>query len=153
MAAAAFVQRLSVLFVRTSRETADHSRPFSGHCLPVRAPASLPVRAGRANGPERLRLEGRAADEVEKAQRLLRRVDTQLLVTTNWLVVRGTAPYSKNAALLSQYLPGYTVSLPGSIVGSIELFVAAFIVSHLLAGIYNAVARSRMRHATHWESS
>jgi len=77
----------------------------------------------------------------------------QLLVTTNWLVVRGTAPYSKNAALLSQYLPGYTVSFPGSIVGAIELFVAAFIVSHLLAGIYNAVARSRMRRATQWESS
>ena len=77
----------------------------------------------------------------------------QLLVTTNLLVVRGTAPYSKKAALLSQYLPGYTVSLPGSIVGAIELFVVAFLVSHLLAGIYNAVARSRMRRAAQLESS
>jgi hypothetical protein len=68
-------------------------------------------------------------------------------------VVRGTAPYSKNAALLSQYLPGYTVSLPGSIVGAIELFIVAFIVSHLLAGIYNAVARSRMRRSTQWGNS
>jgi len=71
----------------------------------------------------------------------------QLLVTTNWLVVRGTAPYSSNAALLSQYLPGYTVSVSGSIVGAIELFAAAFVASHVLAGIYNAVARMRMRRA------
>ncbi len=69
----------------------------------------------------------------------------QLLVTTNWLVVRGTAPYSNNAALLSQYLPGYTVSFPGSVVGALELFAAAFVVSHVLAGIYNAVARLRMQ--------
>ena len=70
---------------------------------------------------------------------------TQLLVTTNWLVIRGTAPYSNNAALLGQYLPGYSVSFAGSIVGAIELFAASFVVSHLLAGIYNAVARARMR--------
>ena len=48
----------------------------------------------------------------------------QLFVTTNWLVLRGTAPYSKNAALLSQYLPGYTVSFAGSLVGALELFAA-----------------------------
>ncbi len=67
----------------------------------------------------------------------------QLLVTTNWLVLRGTAPYSKNAALLSQYLPGYTVSFAGSIIGACELFVAAFLLSHVLANIYNFVARFR----------
>lgn len=72
----------------------------------------------------------------------------QLLITTNWLVLRGTAPYSNNAALLSQYLPGYTVSFSGSIVGAIELFAAAFVTSHVLAGIYNTVARKRMRQVT-----
>jgi hypothetical protein len=68
----------------------------------------------------------------------------QLLITTNWLVVRGTAPYSSNAALLGQYLPGYTVSFAGSLVGAIELFAVAFIASHVLAGIYNVVARARI---------
>lgn len=68
----------------------------------------------------------------------------QLLLTTNWLVVRGTAPYSHNAALLGHYLPGYTVSFWGSIVGALELFAVAFAVSHVLAGIYNFVARLRM---------
>ncbi len=73
----------------------------------------------------------------------------QLLLTTNWLVVRGTAPYSNNAALLGQYLPGYTVSFWGSIVGALELFAVAFVVSHVLAGIYNFVARLR---TTRWRT-
>ncbi len=67
----------------------------------------------------------------------------QLLLTTNWLVIRGTAPYSKNAALLGHYLPGYTVSLEGSLIGAAELFVTAFVASHVLAAIYNFVARMR----------
>lgn len=67
----------------------------------------------------------------------------QLLLTTNWLVARGTASESNNAALLSQYLPGYTVSFPGSIVGAVDLFLVAFIASHALAAIYNTVARLR----------
>lgn len=74
----------------------------------------------------------------------------QLLVTTNWLVLRGTAPYSKNAALLSQYLPGYTVSFAGSIIGAAQLFLAAFVLSHALAAIYNAVARARAQRTTQW---
>ena len=67
----------------------------------------------------------------------------QLLLTTNWLVARGTASESTNAALLSQYLPGYTVSFSGSIVGALELFAVAFVASHVLAGIYNTVTRLR----------
>jgi hypothetical protein len=72
----------------------------------------------------------------------------QLLLTTNWLVVRGTAPDSHNAALLSHYLPGYTVSFWGSIVGALELFAFAFAISHVLAGTYNFVARFRMQRGT-----
>ena len=67
----------------------------------------------------------------------------QLLLTTNWLVARGTASESNNAALLSQYLLGYTVSFSGSIVGALELFAVAFVASHVLAGIYNTVTRLR----------
>lgn len=67
----------------------------------------------------------------------------QLFVTTNWLVLRGTAPDSLNAALLSQYLPGFSVSFPGSLVGALQLFAVVFVLSHVLAGIYNFVARLR----------
>jgi hypothetical protein len=69
----------------------------------------------------------------------------QLLLTTNWLIVRGTAAQSPNAALLGQYLPGYTVSFAGSLVGAAELFGVAFVLSHVLAAIYNVVARARAR--------
>jgi len=69
----------------------------------------------------------------------------QLFVTTNWLVVRGTAASSPNAALLGQYLPGYTVSLAGSVVGAAGLFAIAFVLSHVFAVIYNVVARARAR--------
>jgi hypothetical protein len=69
----------------------------------------------------------------------------QLLASTNWLVLRGTAAYSENAALLAQYLPGYTVSFGGSIVGAVELMVAAFVGAHVLAAVYNFVARKRTR--------
>ncbi|HZA96610.1 MAG TPA: hypothetical protein VE421_10775 [Burkholderiaceae bacterium] len=69
----------------------------------------------------------------------------QLILTTNWLVLRGTAESSTNAALLGQYLPGYTVSFFGSVLGAIEVFVLAFVLSHVLASIYNYVARNRTR--------
>lgn len=69
----------------------------------------------------------------------------QLLLTTNWLVVRGTAPYSANAALLGHYLPGYTVSFWGSLVGAIQLFAIAYVISNVLSGVYNFVARLRMQ--------
>jgi hypothetical protein len=69
----------------------------------------------------------------------------QLFLTTNWLVVRGTGQSSTNAALLGQYLPGYTVSFWGSLIGAMEVFGVAFVLSHVLASIYNFVARNRPR--------
>ena len=69
----------------------------------------------------------------------------QLVLTTNWLVVRGTAATSENAALLGNYLPGYTVSFIGSLIGAAEVFVMAFAASMFVALIYNAIARRRAR--------
>jgi hypothetical protein len=68
-----------------------------------------------------------------------------LMVSTSWLVVRGTAAQSPNAALLGQYLPGYTVSLTGGLIGAAELFAVMFVLSHVLAAIYNLIARARAR--------
>ena len=82
---------------------------------------------------------------MRSASRWGRCLALHLILTTNWLVVRGTAAQSPNAALLGQYLPGYSVSFPGSPVGAAELFAVAFVLSHVLAVIYNAVARARTR--------
>lgn len=69
----------------------------------------------------------------------------QLFLTTNWLVLRGTAHLSSNAALLANYLPGYTVSFTGSLVGGIQLFAAIFVASIVFSGTYNFVAKVRIR--------
>jgi hypothetical protein len=68
-----------------------------------------------------------------------------LFVTTSWLVLRGSASESIHAILLSQYLPGYTVSIPGSLLGAIELFCVVFIICQLFSSIYNKVALIRGR--------
>ena len=62
-----------------------------------------------------------------------------LLATTNWLVLRGTAAESFHAALLAQYLPGYSVSTAGSFIGAIEVFVIAYVSCLVLAAIHNRV--------------
>jgi hypothetical protein len=67
----------------------------------------------------------------------------QLFLATNWLVVRGTAPYSENAALLGQYLYGYTVSFVGSLIGCVQVFAMAFLASVFIAVVYNAIAARR----------
>lgn len=72
-------------------------------------------------------------------------VALQLLLTTNWLVVRGTAAYSTNAALLGEYLPGYSVSALGSLIGAAQVFALAFAASMFIAWVYNAIARWRAR--------
>ena len=68
-----------------------------------------------------------------------------LIITTNWLVLRGTAGESVHAALLAHYLPGYTVTTLGSLIGGLEMFVVAYVFCALFATIYNRVADRRER--------
>jgi hypothetical protein len=68
-----------------------------------------------------------------------------LVVTTNWLVFRGTAEHSMHAILLANFLPGYSVSPVGSLVGGLEMFVVVYLVCLLFSWIYNVVAGLRSR--------
>jgi hypothetical protein len=68
-----------------------------------------------------------------------------LIITTSWLVFRGTAEESMNAILLAQYLPGYSVSIPGGLLGALELFCVVYMICQLFSWIYNTVARYRGR--------
>jgi hypothetical protein len=63
----------------------------------------------------------------------------QLVLMTNWLVLRGTAEESMNAMLLAQYLPWYSVTPMGSIAGAVQLFAVVFLAAVVLAGIYNKI--------------
>ena len=66
-----------------------------------------------------------------------------LFFSTAWLVVRGTAHESVHAALLTNYIPGYSVSLYGGFFGAIELFAIVFLACLLLATVYNKVVKFR----------
>jgi hypothetical protein len=74
-----------------------------------------------------------------------------IFISTLWLVVRGTAEESRNAALLSNYLPGYSPSIIGgyspSIIGgfwgAVDIFVFVFVGCMILAGVYNKVVDIR----------
>lgn len=70
-----------------------------------------------------------------------------LIVTTNWLVLRGTADESMHAQLLVNYLPGYSVSTIGSLIGAVELFVIAYLLSRLFSYVYNGVVSLRSKGA------
>ena len=67
----------------------------------------------------------------------------QLLLATMWLVVRGTADESVHAQLLSNYLPDYTVSLQGGLIGGLELFFLVSVGSALANYIYDYIAQRR----------
>jgi hypothetical protein len=69
----------------------------------------------------------------------------QLFVATMWLVVRGTAHESVHAQLLSHYLPNYTVSPQGGLLGGLELFSLVFLGSALASKIYDFVADCRYK--------
>ncbi len=66
-----------------------------------------------------------------------------LIVSTNWLVFRGTADESVHALLLVNYLPGYAINFSGSIVGALELFILIYALSCLFSRIYNGLASAR----------
>ena len=68
-----------------------------------------------------------------------------LFLSTNFLVLRGTADQSIHAALLSYYLPGYTVSFAGSIFGGIELFAVTYFTFLVFGYTYNNITDYRNR--------
>jgi protoporphyrinogen oxidase len=55
-------------------------------------------------------------------------VAVSLILLTDLVVLRGIGDESTHAALISFYLPGYTISFVGSIIGGIELFAITYIL-------------------------
>ncbi|MDZ7784925.1 MAG: hypothetical protein U5K56_18905 [Halioglobus sp.] len=66
-----------------------------------------------------------------------------LFFSTAWLVIRGTADQSVHAALLANYIPGYSVSIPGGLIGAAQLFALVFLGCLLLAAVYNKIVEFR----------
>ncbi|MCI0654444.1 MAG: FAD-dependent oxidoreductase [Methylococcaceae bacterium] len=91
-------------------------------------------------GPQTLKIEGHYLGVATGLGSAL-----LLFLSTNTLVIRGTAQFSVNAALLSNYLPGYQVSFVGSLIGSAELFVLVYLITILFGFTYNKVVALRNR--------
>ena len=66
-----------------------------------------------------------------------------LFAATNWLVLKSTGHESVHMALLSNYLPGYTVSFVGSIIGAVDTFIIVYAGSLLLSFVYNKIVSKR----------
>lgn len=64
-----------------------------------------------------------------------------LFVATNVLVLRGGAVVGPHLSLLGAYLPGYSVTFVGSIIGFIYLFVIGYAFGRLIGEVYNRIAR------------
>jgi hypothetical protein len=68
-----------------------------------------------------------------------------LLVATNFLVLKGGDPVGPRLSLLSIYLPGYSVTFVGSLVGFVYLFVIGYGVGRTIVTIYNAIVARLQR--------
>lgn len=66
-----------------------------------------------------------------------------LFIATLVLVIRGGPVVGRHLALLGIFLPGYRVSVVGSVVGFVYLFVIGYAFGRLVAAVYNVLSRAR----------
>ncbi len=64
-----------------------------------------------------------------------------LFIATNVLILRGGEVVGPHLGLIGVYLPGYSVTFAGSLIGFIYMFVIGYGLGRLIGTIYNAVAR------------
>lgn len=60
-----------------------------------------------------------------------------LFLATNILVLRGGPNMGQHLGLLSIYLPGYRVSVVGSVLGFVYMFVIGYGLGRLVGSLYN----------------
>jgi hypothetical protein len=60
-----------------------------------------------------------------------------LFLATNVLVVRGGQNVGQHLGLLSIYLPGYSVSFVGSLIGFVYAFVGGYGLGRIIGAVYN----------------
>lgn len=65
---------------------------------------------------------------------------TLVFAATIVLVIRGGERVGPHLGLLSQYLPGYSVTWGGSVVGGAGGLVAGFVFGFAVAGVRNLIA-------------
>ena len=64
-----------------------------------------------------------------------------LFVATNILVLKGGPAVGRHLGLLGAFMPGYRVTLGGSLIGFLYAFVIGYGVGWAIGRVYNALAR------------
>jgi hypothetical protein len=64
-------------------------------------------------------------------------------VATDFLVIKGGERVGPHLGLLSVYLPGYSVTFVGSLVGFVYMFVIGYGVGRIVVGVYNRLTLLR----------
>ena len=65
-----------------------------------------------------------------------------LFIATNILVLRGGAVVGPHLGLIGVYLPGYSVTFVGSLIGFVYMFVIGYGLGRMVAAVYNAIAKT-----------
>ena len=60
-----------------------------------------------------------------------------LFVATNVLVLKGGPNVGPHLSLLGVYLPGYSVTFLGSLIGFVYLFVIGYAIGRVIGMVYN----------------
>lgn len=66
-----------------------------------------------------------------------------LLLATAWLVIRGGDDVGQHLGLLSNYLPGYSVTWPGAVLGLLYGVLLGGAAGWVTAWIYNRIVALR----------
>lgn len=77
-------------------------------------------------------------------------VGTAILLATVILLLKGGEVVGPNLALLGQYIPRYTVSWPGSVIGAIGGFAAGFVAGWTTAFFQNLVLDAYVFACSFW---
>lgn len=102
-------------------------------------------RTGEGRAPD-LQVDPRIASALARVNARAWGVATGLLfalalfLATNILVLKGGPVVGPHLGLLGVYLPGYSVTFVGSLIGFVYAFVIGYAFGRLVAGVYNAVA-------------
>jgi hypothetical protein len=64
-----------------------------------------------------------------------------LFIATNVLLLKGGDVVGPTLGLLGVYLPGYSVSFAGSLIGFVYMFVIGYGFGRLIGEVYNRIAR------------
>ena len=64
-----------------------------------------------------------------------------LFVATNFLVLKGGPDVGVHLSLLNRYLPGYSVTFVGSLIGFVYCFVLGYVLGRIIGTVYNRLVR------------